>query len=50
MARENYAESRALPGCGLQLDACIEQLAQSLHDGKPDSFSGGQSPAARRRL
>jgi hypothetical protein len=48
MAREDYAESLALPGGGLQLDARIEQLAQSLHDGKPNSFSGGQSPADSR--
>jgi len=48
MAREDYAEGRALPGSGLQLDACIEQRAQSLHDGKPNSFSGGQSPADSR--
>jgi hypothetical protein len=50
MARENHAESRTLPCGGLELDARIEQLAQSLHDGKPDSFSGGQSPAVGRRL
>jgi hypothetical protein len=42
MAREDYAESCALPGGGLQLDARIEQLAQSLHDGKSDPLSSRQ--------
>jgi hypothetical protein len=48
-ARKDHTEGRALPRRGLQLYARIEQLAQSLHDGKSDSFARWQWFAAPRR-